>query len=427
MPAPSIPILIGEVRSKDAPKLPPLSKNVFSRLIGKSSSPRRPPDELRCTQMLCSVLEHSPTFRLALLKEHFELTFDPNMECDVRSEAPAGERKRIDIVLEIISPPKSAIGEDNANDNAGDAGRHIVIAIEVKVGASFHGRTDQNGRDEHQLKPYDDWLNEQRTKGAKHIGAAVVSMARLDLPTPHSHWKNLIWEQLGTTADECLRQSHLPEVERFILSHFRGFTLKHLKGNDGTIMEKLNFNDIALLRALGQSGKQFRNKILDLGSEFSAILESTQVGVGDANTKEDIYENWPFGTCTTRGLFKAQKRFGTSARVSVCITGNPGYPSPVLEIGVNLMPLPDTFEKFKKLGNASTVALNDILPGWKSEGFESPEIEDEDCSIYLSKSLTEFLDAADPKAEINATVTLALNAIKATNLVEEFRSLVDQK
>ena len=121
-----IPLLILDDAPRDlAVPVPPISENLFARLIRNPQVPDRPVRERQCTEMLCSLLLNAPELRGVLFRWLAGLAGGPESLEDLRWTATTEQaigKKRDDLRI---------AGYRDSDEETSE--RVVLWTIEVKV------------------------------------------------------------------------------------------------------------------------------------------------------------------------------------------------------------------------------------------------------------------------------------------------------
>ena len=270
--------------------IPLQSQNIFQRIIRDPKVNTATPKERECTEMLCSVLLNAPSVQKAVLEWLCKLAGMPaglleadNIEVSMETECSIGD-KRDDLRIEI-----------HRVDDEGRT-RVALLSIEVKAGASIHtsGRQDDpdaesdgdqpdalDNDERSQIKNYDSWLKGEENRSSALKVAGIV-LARFDMSGEMPKgllvpWRCITWAQLGKTVMQLISTSDIPPTDAMLAKHLVGF-LK-ASGNGLWRAEEmkdmnLDFDDVALLRAMGSHGERIEEKADFLVQSLGAIIDS---------------------------------------------------------------------------------------------------------------------------------------------------------
>ena len=270
--------------------IPLQGQNIFQRIIRDPKVNTATPKERECTEMLCSVLLNAPSVQKAVLGWLCGLAGMPaglleaeNVEVSMETECPIGA-KRDDLRIEVY--------------RIDDEGRTRValLSIEVKAGASIHssGRQDDpdaesdgdqpdalDNDERSQIKNYDSWLKGEENRSSA-LKAAGIVLARSDMSGEMPKgllvpWRCITWAQLGKTVMQLISTSDIPPTDAMLAKHLVGF-LK-ASGNGLWRAEEmkdmnLDFDDVALLRAMGSHGASLEQKVDSLVEPLGKIISS---------------------------------------------------------------------------------------------------------------------------------------------------------
>lgn len=282
----STPILLIQSQQSEwdqATALPHPSDNIFQRLIRNPHIDSPKPRERECTEMVCAVLRNTSELRLRIFRwlaqvsgtgvpDFEELTFSIETERSIGS-------KRDDLRIE---------GWRTTDD---DQELAFLWTIEVKVGATFHESSaidlfDADAEEQdtedlvNQLVNYDSWLSQQSAEQRAGFVLAIENKAA-DVPLNLScKWKCFTWADLGRCVRDALDKNALPAVDRLLAKHLLGFIRTHLWSESDMSSDRIEFDDIALLRAMHLIGNRCSNKCNRLVKQLSQVLEDSGVGDG---------------------------------------------------------------------------------------------------------------------------------------------------
>jgi hypothetical protein len=195
---------------------------------------------------------------------------EEGIEVSMETECPIGA-KRDDLRIEFFRI-----------DDEGRT-RILLLSIEVKAGASIHSSGRQDDPDAEfeeaqpdtldtdevsQIRNYDSWLKgeEQRSSALK---AAGIVLARSDMSGEMPRgllvpWRCVTWTQLGKAVMQLISTSDIPPADAMLARHLIGFikaTANGLWRAEEMKDNNLDFDDIALLRALGTHGARLEQKV----------------------------------------------------------------------------------------------------------------------------------------------------------------------
>jgi len=120
-----------------------------------------------------------------------------------------------------------------------------------------------------QLVNYDDWLEKQH---ATHRRAFVLATSNLKTKLPPNlkcKWTCLNWTLLGLEVKAAIVNKKLPPEEAVLTKHLFGFIHTNLWSTKEMPEIKLDFNDIALIRAFSQIGR-------DCEKRANALMETVR-------------------------------------------------------------------------------------------------------------------------------------------------------
>jgi len=298
----AIPILISaDPAGNDvAPGLSDPSTNLFERII-RSPRPETPyANERKCTEMLASVLLNAPLLRQHLFRWMADVSgFGPDkididaLKFEIETERPIGA-KRVDLRI-----------DGHANSDL-DGPQSLLWIVEVKVGSPFHKGAAQTP-DDHgesldyvevsdgelvsQLKNYDDWLAAQHAKKRRGFVLALRDLSpELSQLKLKCEWTCLSWTRLGLQVEMAIEDEKLPPQEVMLAKHLLGFIRTNLWSNSEMTETKIDFNDVALIRAFSKIGRDCEERVNTLMEAVRPVIEKSAIGHGKINTIHQLYK-----------------------------------------------------------------------------------------------------------------------------------------
>jgi hypothetical protein len=264
-------------------KLPCIEDNIFARIIRNPDNPDRP-KETQCTELLCGILRNVPTFQMLfiqLLAQAAGIQNGAALDWSFRTEHGISG-KRLDLLLKAT--------------NQGGGTTQCLWPVEIKVGAGFHysrcvvlETAEEEGMDEtevNQLINYDRWLSTQQAGNTTGFVLAKHDMTS-ELPRLTNHWHCLTWGQLARRTKKALQAETFSASEAPFIRHFLGFMNCYLRD---IVMDRLDFNGIAYLKAYRVFGNECQEFINDIVSSIVPLLQSSSLGKTEVGF-EDQFDN----------------------------------------------------------------------------------------------------------------------------------------
>ncbi len=183
-----------------------------------------------------------------------------------------------------------------------DRVRVILWTIEVKVTASFHSSSDINSDLDavamdsdpelvNQVRNYDYWLSNQTTAIKGGFVLAIENMTA-ELPNDlRQHWKCMTWTGVGIMLRDSIRIDAIPVEEHVIARHVLGFIADHFWRNAEMPESRLEFEDVAMLRAWSMMADDCEAKIEKLVSPLKEILAAFPVG-REIQDERKLFAKW---------------------------------------------------------------------------------------------------------------------------------------
>lgn len=406
------PLLVVPRRSAWAAELglPAEEDNLFQRVIRNPRVDAPLPRERECTEMLCAVLRNTQRLRNGILSwlgrllgadvdaGALELTIDT--EGDIH-----GKRDDLRIVGWRTSPNSATPA--------------ILWTIEVKVGASFHqstaletGSENEDAAWVNQIENYDAWLHMQSAEQPAGFVLALEDATHL-LPREklRCSWRCASWTMLGRCVESLLRDDRLEGVELFLAKHLLGFIRTHLWRSTEMADFRLEFDDVALLRAFAVLGKDCENKINLLVQSLEGLLRQDALGCGAWNHQAR--------------LFAPSQRSILWQSLFDPLSSQPPY----LMAGVQQSDLTlwiETSARFEQKAHvrnaiqAALPALQTKNPLWRMPDGGVIELE-------LRQPLERLLSAADPTPAFQQFFQRAFADLREVGVVEAIRRAREQK
>jgi hypothetical protein len=386
--------------------LPSSKDNLFHRLIRNPHTQSEIPKERECTEMLAAVLINAPVVRNTLFTWMgvmtglpSEILADDGCSVRIRTEQSIGA-KRDDLRVEIF--------------RQNEEGENLLVlwTVEVKVGASLHLSPLQESLDEVaieavedviQLVNYDNWLQEERCRNpSANISGFVLALDNMAPKIPlglTSEWICITWTQIGQQLEKLLSDPSLAPEEKFLARHMAGFIRKHLWKDIEMNETKIDFDDIALIRAFKLLGNDCERKINDLVAPLAAVFENSVEGIGNVTHQ--------------KSMFKASARSVVYATFS-------GTPQPYIYAGIDGSKLRVWVESSRKDPSFKNLeqAIEDLLPvlmernpNWVSSISDSSQSW---AGLELSKPFHSILESEDQQSEVTDFVMRALENLKTS-------------
>jgi len=395
--------------------MPRPSENIFARIIRNPRAPGRPVRERLCAELLCSLLMNCETLRLAVLKwlgsklHESSNSLERLDQFDWRfsTEQSIGS-KRDDLRIEgfEISEPQET--------------RRVLWTVEIKVHAPFHGSTDQS-IDDHlgskeivsQLFNYDDWLDKQEADcragfvlAVRDATSEVESLQRESSRRLHFQWPSTTWTGLAQEIRGLLEEEALPLDERFLARHFYGFIRRHLWSVLEMADKTLNFDHVALLRALSVMGAECEAVVNELVSGLQQQLSAPELDLKEVGQQKLLYQ--------------ASRR--SAAFGKICGEGNANNVWLYVGIRPDLVMLwiesprshPDK-SRFREACRAVLPKLNAETPGWQACTGNERDLD-------IRTPLEKLLAAEDQTKALDQFVEAALRAILDCRVLDIYRS-----
>ena len=276
--------------------LPPPKENLFQRLIRNPHPNSDTPKERECTEMLAAVLLNTSDLRTDLLSwmgslvgldEDYWASDDYTLQ--IRTEQSIGS-KRDDLRIEAwrLQDDEEIL--------------EVLWTVEVKVGASIHLSSYQDLEEDSeedateevsQLINYDLWLQQQAARNpSAHVAGFVLALGDMGAHLPpdlSSEWACITWTQIGQLLEELLRDDLLPEKDAFLGRHMVGFVRKHLWRDVEMSDPRIEFDDIALIKAFASIGMDCGRKVNDLVAPLESILREMIDGVDSVTHQKGLF------------------------------------------------------------------------------------------------------------------------------------------
>jgi len=266
--------------SEDEPALPVGGANIYARLIRDVLPAGRPPRERECAEMLCGLLVAAPVLR-DLILHHLTSIAGQTLPSD------------LDYVIDTEQPIRGKRDDLRVVGRDADGVRQVLFTVEIKVAAGIHysgdAYADEGGAEAvSQLVNYDRWLDRQKVPTKAGFVVAPRDMSHAVPDTQRCVWRCLRWTDLARVVSGSLPS--LPAGEAVLGSHFAGFVFECLAGGDEMTDDSVNFDDIAVIRAVGARGSAVNEKVDRLVAPIADLFDELGVGVGKTIHQKKVLE-----------------------------------------------------------------------------------------------------------------------------------------
>ena len=377
--------------------LPDPPSNLFTRLIRNPVSASSSPRERPCAEMLASLLINCPACRLAICEWL-------STRCGQHPSVSKISRWEIDTEQAIGAKRDDLRIRGWINDGASELAE-LLWTIEIKVGADFHSSSPNNSgggvEDDvvNQIVNYDKWLVSQSARVKSGFVLALTNIAN-EMPSRlTSTWSCLTWTELGSVLKEILDLNELPPEDSFLCRHVLGFIVAHLWRSAEMPDARIEFEDVALLRAMANMKQDCDKKVRQLIEPLGGLFESVGIGKGPWKRRNALFGEW--------GICSAYRSF----------TPNPEE-WPKVEVGIESDSIGVWIESAPKYSRKDAIrslqkALAARNPGWK--------VPDSSWwDLYIGMPLTQLLAAEDQSKFMQEFVTAALKDLMAVNIANVF-------
>jgi len=274
--------------------LPLAADNIFTRIIRNPLRGSTAIRERQCAEMLAGLLINAPVTRKCFCQWLATLSGVRVSELEGCEFLVSTEQqiagKRDDLRIEGWQ----TVGCDRV--------RVILWTIEVKVTASFHSSSDINSDLDavamdsdpelvNQVRNYDYWLSNQTTAIKGGFVLAIEDMTPQLPGDLRQHWKCMTWTGTGIMLRNGLRDHLIPPDERTIARHVLGFIADHFWRNAEVPESRLEFEDVAMLRAWSMMADDCEAKIHTLVTPLRDMLSDFPVGVKDVK-RDKLFAKW---------------------------------------------------------------------------------------------------------------------------------------
>ena len=400
--------------------LPRIEDNLFERLIRDPTAPHRPARERLCTEMLCAVLKNAPALRKVVFGWFAQLTDLPTEELGdlqwrLDTERPIGSM-RDDLRIEGWR-----LSEDEDE-------LEVLWTVEVKVAAPLHESREQilddqgevvsdAGRDDaalvSQLVNYDLWLSRQQVKCRAGFVLAVAFQPNTLPDNLTQTWKCMTWTSLAQTIEEALADELLPPRERPLVEHMVGFVRRHLWRESDMANSKLDFDDIALLRAFTSFGIDCERKINDLVAGLEETIREADIIRGEIKLQKTLFRTYIRSVCWGYLLPESTMEAHPHLALMAGIAGSE------MTVWIESSPAHNAKSEIHKVMHSAEKSLTEQNPNWVAKSEDDGSWID----LVLSEPLTSLL-ATDHQQEILVQfVANALRDLKEVGILKKLLKL----
>lgn len=410
-PTSSAPVLISTRRTDFVAdlQLPSTSTNLFHRLIRNPRPDSNFAKERECTEMLCALLQNAPVVRDTLLTW-------------MASQAGLSEMAWETLALSFETEQPIGPKRDDLRITGWDAAdtHRLLWTVEVKVGASIHLSSPLVEVNEEaaeasaavsQIENYDRWLV---TQTAEQRAGFVVALHDCTAFLPSNlkmNWTCLTWTGIGEQLARVLTTIPLVPHEQFLAKHVLGFIRENLWRVGEMSETRLDFNDVALIRAFGMLATTCEEKVNRLVAPLIAVLSQSSIGTGPVKHTKSLFNTGSMHSVVYRTLAKdAQIYAGIGAYeegdyLSVWIQSLSRHP--VKESLKSA--LAELESKLKARNPAWKVTPQHITAGWAAW-----------VDLELTVPLARLLAAEDQVQEVKGFIHASLEDLKACGVIDAF-------
>lgn len=406
--------------------LPKDQDNLFQRLIRDPTAPNRPARETRCAEMLCSVLLNCTGLQKNIFQWLAEmagvpLTVIEGLDWKMDTEQQIGA-KRDDLRIEGWQ-----LNEEESH-------RVILWTVEIKVAASIHlsslqtfdddGEIDVDEVDSvlvSQILNYDHWLALQK---ADHRCGFVlaITLADDDLPQGLSQpWHCFTWAELAREVELSLANDLLPSREQAWAEHMAGFIRNDLWSSVGMTDQRLEFDDLALIRAFDRMREETNDRIKNLVSILQESLQDSSLITGSVRPERaarGVFGQYRRSVCLGEIIRSSEKTSGVILFAGI----GAAQQETSLLIGIQSKPTDLLKPVVRKVVKRLESELIELNPSWQLESEESRLWQD----IHLSEDLTKLLATDDQVVALKQFVAKAIQDLQAVGLVEMLEDEIQQ-
>lgn len=417
-----LPVFVRQTKSSfdTALGLPPLTTNLFQRLIRSPRIESQYAKERECTEMLCALLLNAPMLRWCLFGWMADQIGLPTETLDaltfeIETEQPIGN-KRDD--LRIVG----------RSIDTTDLHPALIWTVEVKVGAWFHASgqqyddaaaempVDDDCLPVNQLLNYDHWLSKQ---SAEHRAGFVLAITEHTGDLPESlicSWACLTWTGLGEQIAAALRVGELSASEQLPARHALGFIRANLWRTSEMADTRLDYNDISLIRAYAAIAEECEEKVDRLVGSLAEVLENSGIGKGKISETSSLFSSG----CTT--VYRELNRdCFIIAGIGADLTTGEDY----IAVWIETPPKHPNKAAIQTIISIASPKMRDRNPRWRHMLPTDERSVGGVVDMELTQPLASLLVADDQVAAAQAFIRTALDDLKVAGLADSFAKLSD--
>ncbi len=269
--------------------LPSDNENIYNKIITHPYKDAKNAKETLCTGMLCGLLANTEKVRNTILKYMLERNgYGSEVDFDLHKFTFETERhvpyERGDIygLIDLVITGKLDKDSDVIN---------LLWIIEAKVGAQVGKRyieeEDQEGKIVKlvttQLGIYQDWYNKQKNDNSGMFLLAMKNIKK-SLSDKYEKWNMITWTGICEAVEKyCFEnEDEISEKEMFLAKHFVGFVKQNLWSDTEMTDMRLDFDDVAFIRAFAD----FRN---NSGAKIKRFMEEISIQLNESDEFKDIF------------------------------------------------------------------------------------------------------------------------------------------
>jgi hypothetical protein len=301
----------------------------------------------------------------------------------------------------------------------------LVWSVEVKVGSGLHESSIQQLSDDEeisaeessaegldtemviQLRNYDDWLCRQTPATCGGFVLALNDLsARVDVLNLKRKWKCISWTWLGLQIKSAIEGGQLAPEEQLLARHLLGFISTNLWRTDEMPESelRLDFNDIALIRAFTSIGRECERKVNALIKSIEPLVAEIDVG-GEMMIYQMLYKVHSNSCVGRRLVGDSTKESEPTLWVSIgCGEESEGD---YMCVNIEMSPKHAQWDAVRKV----VTPVNEKLLRFKrTPGWTTWQSEDQDGwnLMCLSAPLTSLLASENQEEEFNRFVRQGL-------------------
>jgi len=400
--------------------LPAISQNLFQRLIRNPRLDSTNAKERECSEMLCSLLQNAPMIARRIFawmagRVEFDSRYLNDLTFVIDTEQPIGT-KRDDLRI---------IGWKNPNDMK----PHLIWTVEIKVGATFHHSSSQMCAEDaaidepvdedsitvNQLLNYDNWLAVQPVEHRAGFVLAIQDRSS-DLPTAlKCRWIGLSWTMMGEHIAAAISEGNLPEGEALLGRHVLGFITEHLWRTSEMSESRLDFNDVALIRAFSILAKECENRINLLVESLVQILMDSGIGHGEVTHSPSLFRNM--------GCSYISRTLANDSIIGAGIGGDADY-GDYISVWIETPAKHSQKQAFKNELKKLADALRKKNPRWTLPSQNNESGWDAWDDVVLVAPLAVLLTSEDQRSATQGIVRYALKDLKDTGVIDAFKKTI---